>query len=424
MSTTTDKVQMFIHKMQNSNFLQSMMAGMMASMPATITGAFATLLNSISIPAYQTFLQNTGISELLGIAVQCTTNIIALLVVMGMAGAYAERKDVANTRGASLLALVAFLMLTPLGSVTDDYGHIKTNIPMDYLGSGGMFSAIIVGAVVAALYAYIERKHWTIKMPESVPSMVSEGFEAMIPGIIIGTIFLAVRAIFAATPFGNLHAFVYGILQVPLSGLAGNIWSMVVVAIVTGVLWFFGIHGGMVTLGVIAPILMTLDYENMAAVAAGAAPTNAVCWAFNNLATLAGGYIGLQLCLTLFAKSERYRTLGKVSLVPALCCISEPLIFGTPLVMNVDLAIPFIFSQVATLLVGYLGMQVGLLPILPGISAPTGTPFVLRGFIAGGLPWAIFELLMIALCTIIYLPFFKRVDAKALAEEQATAEEA
>lgn len=418
---TADRVQGFISKIQKNDFLQSMMSGMMGALPATIVGAFATLLNQINIPAYQSFLQSTGISTLLNAAVICTTNIIALIMCIGIASAYAAKKGVKNHIAVGFSALVSFMILTPLNSTTNDYGQIVTTIPMDWLGSKGMFSAIVIGTLVAAIYAFVVKKNWTIKMPDSVPPMISESFSAMIPGIIIGIIFLALRALFAATSFGSFHAMIYAILQIPLMGLSGNIVSLCVLTIVTGILWFFGIHGAMVTLSVIAPALMALDMANMSAVAAGQAAPNMLGYAFYSVCTMGGGYIGLQICM-MFCKSERFKTLSKISLVPSIFGISEPLIFGTPLVMNTMLAIPFIFGQTITLICGYILGLVGFLPNLPGITPPTGTPFILKGLITGGWRYALFELVMLVVLTFIWMPFVKKADKAALAEEKELAE--
>jgi len=414
--------QSVVTKMQSSMFLKSLMQGMMYALPATIVGSFATLLNSIGIPAYQSFIQSTGISSLLNTAVVCANNILALIVCMGVAGAYAGRKGLKSTWGVAFSALVAFLIITPIDTATTEWGQTVYSLPFEWLGSKGMFSAITVAALTTYVFDFVVNKRkWTIKLPDSVPDMISSSFSDMIPGIVNGIVFLAIRALFAATPFGTFHSFVYGTLQTPLTGLTGNIFSLVLICIITGVLWFFGIHGGMVTVSAIAPVLMALDMENMAAVAAGTAAPNALCYAFYSIATMAGGYIGLEICL-LMCKSERYKTLSKVALIPAIFGISEPLIFGTPLVMNATFAIPFIFGQAITLVSGYVLNLVGLLPNLPGVNPPMGTPFIARGLIAGGIPYALFELAMIALLVAIWMPFVRKADKDALAEEQGQGE--
>ena len=55
--------------------------------------------------------------------------------------------------------------------------------------------------------------------------------------------------------------------------------------------------------------------------------------------TGAGITIGLVMYMFFFAKSKQLKALGKVGIIPALFGINEPVLFGTPIVMNPMLAI-------------------------------------------------------------------------------------
>ena len=71
--------------------------------------------------------------------------------------------------------------------------------------------------------------------------------------------------------------------------------------------------------------------ENLDAFAAGATAlpnilTNAWWFTFVQL----GGIIGLVPCMLFVAKSERSKSLGKMAVAPALCGVSEPVVFGIP----------------------------------------------------------------------------------------------
>ena len=46
----------------------------------------------------------------------------------------------------------------------------------------------------------------------------------------------------------------------------------------------------------------------------------------------AGGTLGLVL-LMMRSKVPEYRTIGKLSLIPGICSINEPVIFGLPIVL-------------------------------------------------------------------------------------------
>lgn len=411
------KVQPIVTKLSQSIILQSIMQGMMSMLPASMLGAFATLFKQIPITAYQNFITTTVISDLLTIVVNCTTNIVALIMVVGIANAFATALKV-ESKAVGFLAFVCFLILTPMNTTVNEWGISSTAIPTNYLGSQGIFSAIIVAMCVAWLYAFITKKGWRIKLPDSVPPFIQESFSAMVPGIIIGVIFVVIRALFNATSFGSIHAAIYAILQVPLQNIGGTIGALIIVILVTKTLWLFGIHGAMVTASIIAPVLMALDIANQSAAAAGQTIPNMIGYAFYNIYTIGGGTVALAICL-LFTKSEKFKTLSKLCIVPAIFGISEPLMFGIPLVMNVSFAIPFVFSPIISIISAYLCTKIGLLPYLPGVNAPTGTPYILQGFIAGGWRVALFQAVMIVVLIFFWMPFVNRADKKELQLEKA-----
>ena len=177
----------------------------------------------------------------------------------------------------------------------------------------------------------------------------------------------------------------------------------------------------MVTMSFLSMLYMAPALENLEAMAAGQPLPNMLTntWWFT-FAQLggSGGIIGLAVCMFFFAKSDRYKTLGKIAILPALCSISEPLVFGVPLVLNVVMLIPMILSPLACFLSSYLMTSIGVLPYLNGIQLSTGTPIVLAGFLAGGWRAAIWQVVLVALQFAIYFPFFRMVDKQALEEEK------
>ncbi|GFP74673.1 PTS sugar transporter subunit IIC [Clostridium fungisolvens] len=409
------KIQPVVNKLSNNRYLKAMMGGMMAGMPATIIGSLATLLKSLPIAPYQSFITSHGIDKYLQLPVILTTNILALIFVVCITYTLAESFDVKGI-GPAIIALVSFLVLTPLQTAKTAYGTDATLIPMDWLGSTGVFTALIVAFVVGRLYVAIVQRGWTIKMPESVPPFIKDSFASLVPGTIITTIFIVISAVFANTPFGSVHAFIYGILQLPLQHLGGSFGTLVFVAILSQVLWAFGIHGSMVVLSVMMPIWGAMDAAQLSAYSAGKPLPNIVGMMFFTIYTFGGTALGLAIVM-LKAKSERFKTLGRLSIVPAIFGITEPIIFGTPLVLNPIFVIPFVFGNVISLVLAYVSTIIGIIPPPNGIGAPSGTPIVLQGLIAGGWRNAIFQVVLVILWVVLWYPFFKIADKKALEEE-------
>jgi PTS system cellobiose-specific IIC component len=414
------KVQPAVNKISANRYLKAIMGGMMAALPATIIGSLATLLKTLPIAPYQSFITSNGIDKYLQLPVTFTTNILALIFVVCIAFSLAESFEEKGL-SASVIALISFFIITPIQSTTNAYGQTVGLIPMDWLGATGMFSGIIVALVSARLYVYIVKKGWTIKMPDSVPPFIKSSFASLIPGILITTLFLIIAVIFEKTSYGSMHQFIYSILQVPLTHLGGSIWAMLLVAMIGQILWLFGIHGSMVVFSVMMPIWLTLDTAQLTAYSAGDKLPNVVGFSFFCVYTFAGTAIGLAI-LMLRAKSERYKALGKLSIVPAFFGITEPLIFGTPLVLNPIFAIPFVFGNVVSLLFAYIATISGIIPPLTGISTPTGTPIVIQGLIAGNWRNAVFQFILLILWIAIWYPFFKIADNKACKEEAGETE--
>jgi PTS system cellobiose-specific IIC component len=165
---------------------------------------------------------------------------------------------------------------------------------------------------------------------------------------------------------------------------------------------------------------LPLSLENLDALAAGSALPNIITqsdWFIFGMIGGGGATIGLALFYAFFAKSERFKTLGRIALPASLVGINEPITFGSPVVMNPILMIPFFLTPLILWTISYVLRLVGFLPYLNGTNIPTGTPLVFSAFITGGWLTALVQLGLIALSFLIYYPFAKLLDKKALAEE-------
>lgn len=417
LDTFKNKMNPIMMKLQKSVFLQTITAGMMAAMPAVMAGSLATMIMSIQIPAFQSFLESTGIKELLNLIVLVTINLFAIYVVFGIAYNFAKLKK-QDAAMAGVLGIASFLILTPFDAVVSESGRTSYSIPLTWLGAQGIFSAMIIGFIVGMIYTFVKEKGWTIKLPSSVPPVISSSFAGIVPGLIIVTFFGIVAEIFAATSYGSLNSAIYTLLQTPLQGIGTNIWAVVLVVFVSQMLWILGIHGPMVVIPIVAIAWRPADYENLQAFNEGLPLPNITGLAFYMVFTMAG--LGASLAINMIrARSKRYRTLGKIAIVPAFFGITEPILFGTPIIMNFRLLIPHVFLPIASLLAGYYLTVIGILPRLTGVGMPTGTPLGVQGILQGSWEVGVFQLVMIVIGTFAYYPFFKGLDDEAYAQEMA-----
>jgi cellobiose PTS system EIIC component len=404
-----------------NKYLQSVMRGMMAVLPATIMSAVATLLKVFPIEAYQQFLVSHNLVRFFDIPINFTNNFLAVLVSFSVAYTLAKSFDVDGFL-AGLISMISFFILTPyqLG----EFGPLGQafSIPNQWLGAMGLFSGILVAFVSTRIFVWITHKGLIIKMPESVPEFISKTFSSLVPGIVILTLFTVISATISIYELGSIHQVIYDILQAPLTSLGSGIGSVIVITIVAQLLWFFGLHGHAVTLGIVAPVWFAMDAQQLAAYSAGLTPPNITGFAFFMTYGVAGNLLPLAFMLAFMAKSDRFKTLGKIALPPAVFTIGEPMAYGVPLVMNFALAIPYIFLDAVILLVAYYFTVAGILPAVAGVSTPAGMPVILTGFMQGSWKIAAFQAVALVARFAGWYFFFKVADTVAVSEEHAELE--
>ncbi|HBH6538775.1 TPA: PTS sugar transporter subunit IIC, partial [Enterococcus faecium] len=148
--------------------------------------------------------------------------------------------------------------------------------------------------------------------------------------------------------------------------------------------------------------------------AAGEAAPNIITFSWINIVSSPGGggaTIGLIVLATFFSKSQRYRSMGKIAFVPSLFNINEPVIFGFPMVLNGLMAIPFIFTPVINILLGYALTVMEILPPSNGAGS-MGMPIFLNALLNGGWRLLAFQIVATLLSIAIYYPFFRILDQK------------
>lgn len=410
-----NKMNPWFDKLGANPYLQAVSGAMMATLGPLFIGSMSVLIVVLMgmVPA---LAKLNKLTELLTKVNTMTLGALAVYIAVLIAYHLVKKLDEdEDPISASVISLLSFLIITPLGKMADD----SMGIPTNWLGAQGVFSALIVGLVSARLYLAIKHRGWTIKMPAGVPPMVTKTFEALIPTILIGLLFALVDLSFSLTSFGSMHQFVYSIIQEPLKGVGGSIAAMILLSLLQQVLWFFGIHGTNVIMPLVTPLWLAMDVENLNAVQAGLTPPNIVGLAFFNIITWSGLGLGLVL-LMLRAKSKQYRQVGKISVVPALFGITEPVIFGTPLVLNFDLAFPFITNNTIALILAYVLTKLGIMAKFIGVQAIFGLPLGFHAAVEGSISIILLQLfIQLVLSPVLWYPWFKRLDLRTYREEQA-----
>ena len=417
-------------------------------MPATIAGAIGVLWTNVLVN------KGTGLGALwepimalevlnpIFAAIQfATISCISIGIVMLLAQEIGEANGETGAYPA-VLGFVAWLVVTPTAfgieqlsmktAELDQYGAniVKplidfVNIPSggeisggftgisgSYTGATGLFTALIIGILAMEIYGWLRKQDaLKIKMPEQVPPGVSRAFEVLIPSFIMLVIVGAIGH-FAYLATGKyLNDLISAYIQTPLQEIIGNnVIAVMFMYVLISLFWLVGIHGNNMLAAIKEPLFKPALYANTALFKAEAKEG----YATFNLTMMqmfaewggSGVTLGLVIAIFIFSKREDNRAIATLSIVPGLFNINETVTFGIPLVLNPILGIPFILAPVACIFVGYLLITIGFCkPVV--LEVPWTMPPVFMGFLATGGSWtgAVSQIIVIALSTVIYIPF-------------------
>lgn len=415
-------------KLNSNKVLIAIRDGFLIATPLIIASSLFLLIQNFPIPGYAEFM--TGIfgdkwSTYLGAVSGATFSLLALLNVLGIGFSYSRELGSDGAVG-SVVALVAFLILSPQThpEFVNEAGRAFSGFSYSNLGSQGLFLGMISAILAVRIFNFVEQKGWVIKMPEGVPPMVAMSFSALIPAFFAITFFFFVRIGFGMTQFEYAQNFIFVVLQTPLMGLGRLAIFPVLYQLFSTLFWFFGINGPAVTNTVFGPISTALTYENLAAFEQFGIHANLPNIYTSSFSNFFGNYGGggstlsLVICMVLFAKSQRLKQLGKLSIVPGFFGINEMVIFGLPVVLNPIIIIPFVLVPVMNISLAYAATYIGLIPRTFGLSIPWTTPIFVSGWLAtGSIRASFFQLFLLLLGIGVYYPFFKVLDKQYLEEE-------
>lgn len=418
-----DKIVPRALKFVNLKAILALKNGILYTLPLLMIGSVFLLIANFPYQPVVDLINNWGLTEAFNQVSAATFNITAIIAVMGIAYSYAKNENV-EALSAGFLGLVCFLIILK-GSVTSESGDIVSNvIDRTWTSGQGMIGAIIIGLIVGYVYTTFIKKGITIKMPSSVPQNVASSFAALIPGFVLIVGSVVVYQIFKALDTTFIE-FIYKLIQTPLQGLTDSLAGVILYCTIATIFWWFGVHGGSIVTGIMGPLLLSnltanqaiLDSGKELTVSNGAyIVTDQFTAIFINLSGT-GVTLGLVIFMAFFAKSKQLKELGKLSFVPSLFNINEPVIFGTPIVMNPFLFIPFVLTPTLVGILMYGAIYFGLVPPFSGVTVPWTTPAVISGFLLGGWRMAISQVVILALSCAMYFPFIKKVDNLNLISE-------
>ena len=408
-------------KMSNQRHMRAIRQGIVATLPLTIVGSFFVILLNLPITGYAEFIE--PYKAIVDVPFRFTVGILALYATYGMGAALAKCYDLDEV-GGGLLATVGFLISTvvPVQVTESVEGVIASGryLNIASLSSSSLFGAIVASIISIEIYRIMKEKKITIKMPEGVPPEVSNSFAALLPALVIILLFWVLRHFLNF----DISALLSKLLMPLKDVLAGNslIGGLITVFLIT-FFWALGIHGPAIMGPVIRPIWDVSIAENMTEFTNGVVASN-----LPNIFTeqflqwfvwIGGAGTTLALVvLFLTSKSKYLKSLGRLSLLPGLFNINEPIIFGAPIVMNPVLAIPFILAPLVLTTLSYFLTITGVIPLMMA-----RLPFTMPSPVAAvmstnwNLMAGVLVIINFIIALVIYYPFFKMFEKQQLSKE-------
>lgn len=411
-----EKLLVVAGKFSSQRHIAAIRDGFVSLIPITIIASFWVLINNLLLSPSNGLLKNiTGIERWLDLGNQIynsSLGILAILIAATIGYKLAVSYQEEGLFGAVMGIISFFLVLPAHNVITDSNGNVSTAtaFTQTQTSATGMFLAIISTLVSVTLLAkFSKMEALKIKMHESVPPSIAKSFNVLIPAFLVTTIIALVEVMIIWFANTDIPTIITQFFQAPLVASFQSIGGLLIYVFLSNLLWAFGLHGTFILGSIGEPIMMTAIQENMDALKNNMELPNIVTKPFlDAFGWMGGGGMLICLVIAIFIGSKRsdYRSINKVGLIPSFFNVSEPLMFGLPVVFNPLLGIPLVIVPLVTTGLAYFATSTGLIA-KTSVLIPWTTPPILSGYLATNGDWraAVLQIILIVIGVLIYLPF-------------------
>ncbi len=420
-----EKVAPVATRLSSQKYLKALQSTFLFLIPFFTIGSFALVLISPPMDyttmdpgflcsfmrGWQAFADYTG--PVLEYVFNVTMPLMSLYVAVGISYNLCKEYKM-NTMMPILVTMSTFVISASM--------NVDRTLSFAAFDATGLFTAIFVGITSFELYrVLVEKKIGRINLEGSgVPPALADSIGNLVPVAIVVILTAFLNNLLLSFAHINLPQ-VITMLMTPLVSAVDNVWGIIILALIVMVFRWFGIHDSVIT-SALDPFFYSNLGANAAAFAAGTAAvalphvvTAPFWWNFMAIGG-SGATLGLAF-LALTSKSKQLRTIGKLSFIPSLFNINEPLIFGLPLMYNPIMMIPFIIVMPLNGLITYLAMSSGLVARTFAYASwnmfsPIAALIDTMDFKA-----VLLIIFLIVVDILIYLPFFKAFEKEKIAEE-------
>lgn len=411
----------FANKLSSQRHLKAIRDAFMSLLPITLLGGIASVIGAAPVTETTTngFLlawanfaaQNSAVLSWIN---ALTLGGMALYICMGITY-FLSKHFKMDVFIPMMITMFGFMMLVcnPI-----ELGWAGSSIDISYIGGQGLLPAMLVAFVGVELYHYMREHNWgRITLPPSVPASLTEVFAGLVPAFLTLAVYVVIWIVFNALGT-NFTAFIYSIISPALSA-ADSLGFTILVTLLLHLFWFFGIHDAAFG-AVLGPIRDGNLSINAAAQAAGQALPHVFTtsfWVYFVIIGGCGSVLALAILL-LTSKSKQLKTVGRVGIVPAFFGISEPIIFGVPLMMNPIFFIPFLLTSTVNGIISFLLIDSGVIAKTFAMLS-WQMPSVFGAFLSTmDIKAPVLIIVLILIDMLIYFPFFKIQEKQCLAMEK------
>lgn len=401
-----------------NRYIISIKKAFIITLPIIILGSIASLINNMPIDIVQKGLSTPAgqvIRAVNGAIWLGSTAIMAILIAWTL-GYYLGNTYKLNGTLSALTSVSAYLAICVR---TSDGG-----ISLSQLGSSGLFGAILIAIMATELYHVFS--NLKINISEDTAEEVRQMFAALFPVMLSVFCIAFTNGIILTTSGKGVDEWIYTALSLLFSAAdGGGLSGTLLLVFGIHIFWFFGIHGG----NVMDSIMVSAFGENLI--------HNTIQYSLNHdafdkqLDIISKGFLdtfvfmggaGTSLCIIIavliIARSRYMRSIAKMGGVFALFNMNEIVLFGFPIILNPILLIPFLLTPLTITLVSWSAMSLGLVARVV-TEVHWAMPPLISGYLATGghLSGSVLQVINIAAGILIYLPFIRLMDRRAVQKE-------
>lgn len=335
------------------------------------------------------------ISQLLGLIVHCTVDMIALYGAYGIAYCTVKAYGRQTSALSGAIGLLAFLM-----AAYQPHSHGRLLFNSTLMGQG-LLIALIIGYIVGRIIVAFEKRR------------ALRSYQIIWPLLLVVVFSIVVNVVVSLTRSPEVQSF---ISSTALHAVQASALSYVIgMGLLTDLLSWMAVGGPFSASPTFTdPAALTnLNHALKTGLAFNVPFKYTDVTLFHSFANFGGNgaVLAMIIAILVFSKRQRFLTVSKWSIFPALFNNNYAMMLGIPIVYNPIFLIPFLLAPLVNMLVAASFLALKWIPAAV-YPVPSGTPGPLIGFLGTNGNWLalILGAVLIFVDVLIYMPFVKLYD--------------